>query len=164
VGGTVAQLEAAKDVWRELKQAFEICQATEKARVSQIVEAIDPIYLRSLLNRATGQYATSIRAVVTHLFATHGKITPPQQVKATEQSIYGMHYDITQPVDIVFNTIEDLADLAEHANSPMSEQQQIDMAYVILARQPILQHNVRLWHRRLLAERTWVNMEARARA
>jgi hypothetical protein len=59
VGGTVAQLEAAKDVWRELKQAFEIFQATEKALVLQIVEAIDHIYLRSLLNRATGQYATS---------------------------------------------------------------------------------------------------------
>jgi hypothetical protein len=72
--------------------------------------------------------ATSIRAVVTHLFATHGKITP-QQVKATEQSVYGMHYDITQPVDVVFNTIEDLADLAEHANSPMSEQQQMSMEY-----------------------------------
>jgi hypothetical protein len=99
---------------------------------------------------------------VTHLFATHGKITP-QQVKVTEQSVYGMHYDITQPVDVVFNTIEDLADLAEHANSPMSEQQQIDMAYVILARQPILQHGVRLWHRRLLAECTWANMLAHFR-
>jgi hypothetical protein len=132
--------------------------------VSQIVEAIDPIYLQSLLNRATGQYATIIRAVVTHLFATHGKITP-QQVKATEQSVYGMHYDITQPVDVVFTTIKkDLADLAEHANSPsMSEQQQIDMAYVILARQPILQHDVRLWHRRPLAERTWANMLAHFR-
>jgi hypothetical protein len=93
-------------------------------------DAIDPIYLRSLLNRATGQYATSIRAVVAHLFTTHGTIMP-QQVKAKEQAIFGMHYDISQPVDVVFNSIEDLADLAEHANSPMSAQQQIDLAYAI---------------------------------
>jgi hypothetical protein len=85
---------------------------------------------------------------VTHLFTstTHGKITH-QQVKAKEQAVYGIDYDITHPGDAVFNTIEDLADLAEHANSPMSAQQQIDLAYDIFARQPILQHEVCLWHR-----------------
>ena len=44
-GGTGPQIEAAKDVWRELKQTFELCQATEKALVAQIVESIDPIYI-----------------------------------------------------------------------------------------------------------------------
>jgi hypothetical protein len=155
--GTAAQISAARDIWKDLKQTFELCQATEKALVAQLVEAIDPIYLRPLLNRATGQYTTSIRAVMTHLFTTHGKITP-QQVKTREQAVCAMHYDITQPVDVVFNTIEDLADLAEHSNSPMTAQQQIDLAYVILARQPILQHDVRLWHRRPTAERIWDNM------
>ena len=155
--GTAAQIEAAREVWRDLKHTFEICQATEKALVAQIVEAIDPIYIRSLLNRATGQYSTNIRAVITHLFSTYGKITP-QQVKAFEQTIYAMHYDISQPVDVVFNTIEDLADLADHGNSPMTAQQQIDLAYVILARQPILHNDVRLWQRRPVLERTWANM------
>jgi hypothetical protein len=59
--GTGPVIEAAKDVWRELKQTFELCQATEKSLVAQLVEAIDPIYLRALLTRATGQYSTSIR-------------------------------------------------------------------------------------------------------
>jgi hypothetical protein len=78
--------DAARDVWRESKQAFELCQATEKALVVQIVESIDPIYIRALLNRATGQYSTNIRAVVTHLFTTYGKITP-QQVTAKQQAV-----------------------------------------------------------------------------
>ena len=157
VPGTAAQIEAARDVWRELKQTFELASATEKAMIAQIVDAIDPIYLRPLLNRTTGQYATSVRDVMAHLFLTHGRITP-QQVKAREQAVHNMHYDISQPVDVVFNTIEDLADLAEHASSPMSAQQQIDMAYVIFARQSILQQDVRLWNRRLLVDRTWANM------
>jgi hypothetical protein len=37
--GTAAQIEAAQDVWRELKHSFELCQATEKALVAQIVDA-----------------------------------------------------------------------------------------------------------------------------
>jgi hypothetical protein len=118
------------------------------------VEAIDPIYIRALLNRATGQHSSSIRAVVTHLFTTHGKITP-QQVKAKEQEAYVMHYNIFQPVDMVFNTMDDLSDLAEHANSRMSAQQQIGLAYIIFVRQPILQHDLRLWNCLAVADCTW---------
>jgi hypothetical protein len=155
--GTGPQLEAAKDVWRELKLSFDLCQATEKALIAQIVESIDPIYLRPLLNRITGQYSTDVSAVLLHLFATHGKITP-QQVKAKEMATFNMQYDISLPVDNVFTAIDDLIDLAEHALSPMSPQQMIDLAYVIFARQPILQQDLRLWNRRPIIERTWANM------
>jgi hypothetical protein len=155
--GTGPQIEAAKDVWKELKQTFELCQATEKALIAQIVESIDPIYLRALLNRATGQYSTSIRALLLHLYTTYGKITP-QQVKAKEMELYNMHYDISQPIDTVFNCIDDLAELAEHATSPMSAQQMIDLAFVIFAKQPILQQDLRLWNRKPIADRTWPNM------
>lgn len=154
---TGPQIEAAKDVWRELHHTFEICQATEKALIAQLIDTIDPIYLRALLNRATGQYSTSIRAIILHLFNTHGNITP-QQVKAKEIELYGMHFDISQPVDTVFSCIDDLADLADHAHSPMSPQQMIDLAYVIFAKQPILQQDLRAWNRLPLLERTWLNM------
>jgi hypothetical protein len=154
---TGPQIEAAKDVWRELKRTFETSQASEKALIAQIVESIDSIYLRALLNRATGQYSTSIRALLLHLFTTYGQITP-QQVKSTEMDLYNMHYEISQPVDTVFNQIDDLAELADHANSPMSQQQMIALAYVIFAKQPILQQDLRLWNRRPAIDRTWANM------
>lgn len=155
--GTAPQIEAAKDVWKDLKQTFELCQATEKALIAQVVETTDPIYLRALLNRATGQYSSNIRDLLGHLFDTYGKITP-QQVKAKEMELYNMHYDISQPVDTVFNSIDDLSELSDHAGSPMSPQQMIDLAYVIFAKQPILQQDLRLWNRKPLAERTWANM------
>jgi hypothetical protein len=151
---TAAQIEAARDVWSETKKTFQICQATEKALIAQLVEAIDPIYLRALLNRATGQYSTDIRALLVHLFTTYGKVTP-QQVKAREMELYNLHYDISQPVDTVFNSIDDLAELADHGNSPMTPQQMIDLAYVIFSKQPILQHDLRLWNRRPVLARTW---------
>jgi hypothetical protein len=157
VAGTGPQIEAAKDVWKELQQTFEICQATEKVLIAQIAETIDPVYLQALLNRATGQYSYSIRALLLHLSTTYGRITP-QQVKAKEMELLNMHYDISQPVDNVFNNIDDLSDLAETANSPMSSQQMIDLAYVIFAKQPILQPDLRLWNRKPVADRTWDNM------
>jgi hypothetical protein len=73
--------------------------------------------------------------------------------------LYNMHYDISQPVDTVFNSIDDLSDLADHAMSPspMTEQQMTDLAYVIFAKQPILQPNLRIWNRRPAIDRTYAN-------
>jgi hypothetical protein len=156
-GATAAQLEAAKDVWRELKYSFDFYQATEKALIAQVVDSIDPIYLRALLNRATGQYASGIRDVLLHLFSTHGKITP-QQVKAKEIGIYNMVYSIVLPVDTVFNAVDDLVDLADHAGSALTNQQMIDLAYVVLSKEPIFQQDIRLWNRKPPADKTWDNM------
>jgi hypothetical protein len=124
VAGTGPQIEAARDAWRGLKQDFETCQATDKALIAQLVESIDSIYLRVMLNRATGQYSGSIRAILQQLFQVYGKVTP-QQIKAKNMELYNMHYDISQPVDTIFNCIGDLSDLADHAMSPslMTEQQ-----------------------------------------
>ena len=75
--------------------------------------------------------------------------------------VYNMHYDIVLPVDTLFNSINDLADLAEHAMSPlpMSEQQMIDLAaYVIFSKCPLLQPDLRLWNRRPAANRTYTNL------
>ena len=76
-GATGPQIETAKDVWRELKFTFELCQATERALIAQVVDSVDPVYLRPLLNRVTGQYSTAICLVFVHLlFDTHGNVTP----------------------------------------------------------------------------------------
>jgi hypothetical protein len=95
LAGTGPQIEAAKDVWKELKQTFKLCQATEKALIAQVVKTIDPIYLQALLNCSTGKYSLHIPDLLYHLFTTYGKITP-QQVKAKEMELCNMHYDISQ--------------------------------------------------------------------
>ena len=156
--GTAAQIEAAREVWRALTQSYAIYQATAQALVAQIVEAVDPIYLEALRNRHTGQYSSDTRHVLQHLFATYAKITP-QEVTEKFQATANMYYDISQPVDMIFNAIENLVELAEYANSPMTSQQMIDMAHVPLGKQPIFLNDIRAWTRRPLIERTWDNMK-----
>jgi hypothetical protein len=156
-GATGPQIEAAKDVWRNLQTSFEAYQATEKALIAQVEDALDPIYLRALLNRATGQYSTSLRSMVKHLFDTHGKITP-QQVTSKQLSIYNMMFTIALPVDVVFNSVDDLVDLADHAGSALTDQQMIDLAYQVFSKEPLFRDNIRLWNRKPAADKTWANM------
>ena len=68
-GATGPQIEAAKDVWKDLCYTFQLCHATEQALIAQIVECIDPIYLRAMLNTTTGRYAITVRALLLHLFS-----------------------------------------------------------------------------------------------
>jgi hypothetical protein len=154
--GTGPQLEAAKDVWHELKLSFNLCQATEKVLIVQIIESIDPIYLQALLNCTTGQYSNDVCAVLLHLLPTHSKITP-QLVKAKEMLTFNMHYNMLLPLNTVLNAIDNLIDLAEPALSQMSLQQMMDLTYVIFACQPILQQDLRLWNHRPTVESTWSN-------
>jgi hypothetical protein len=156
-GPTGAQIEAAKDVWRERQYTFELYQATEKALIAQIVEAIDPSYIRPLLNRATLQYTDGVTAIMEHLYATHGRLTP-QLVIAKEQALCNMGYSITMPVDDVFDAIEDLEELAEHAKSPLSTEHKLDLAYTLFMKEPIFHPDMRIWSRKPAADKTWDNM------
>ena len=56
------------------------------------------------------------------------------------------------------NINDDLSELADHTNSPMTQQQMVDLAFVIFARQSILQQDLRLWNRCPAADCTWLNM------
>ena len=109
-GATSTQIEAAKDVWKDLSSTFQICQANEQALIAQIVEIADPVYLRAMLNTTTAHYAANICVLLDHLFTNYGKITP-QQIMAKE--------------------IKDLGKLAEHAGQPMSP---INLTYIIFAK------------------------------
>ena len=162
VGGTGPQIDAAKDVWKDLCSTFQICHATEQALIAQVVEIIDPSYLRAILNTATGRYADNIRALLQHLFDTYGKVTP-QQVMSKEQDLLAMHYDLSHPVDIIFNAIEEYSELADHANQPLTAMQLINLAYVIFAKQPILLQDLRDWNRMPAPDRTWTNMKTHLR-
>jgi len=161
--GTGPQIEAGKDGWRGAQEVFALCQATEKALIAQVVESIDSIYLRALLDRTTGKYAANLRDVLTHLYDTYGTITP-HQVWAKETAIRNMVFDLSMPIDSVFNAIDDLADLAEHAHSAWSHQQMMDLAYMVLVQQPSLQYDLRLWTDTPTINRTWPTMLKHFRA
>ena len=156
-GATGPQIDAAKDVWKDLNSTFQICHATEQALITQVIAVIDPSYLRAMLNTATGRYATSIRALLLHLFTTYGIVTP-QKIMSKEHGLANLHYDLSHPVDIVFNAIKDLSELAEHACQPMSQMQLINLAYVIFAKQLILLQDLRAWNRLPLIDCTWPNI------
>ena len=66
--GTGPQIAAAKDVWHDTIFTFELCQATEKALIAQVVDAVDATYLAALSNVNTSRYGDIICALTEHLY------------------------------------------------------------------------------------------------
>ena len=65
--GTCSHIEAAKYVWRDTKFTFELCQATEKALIAQVVDAVNTTYLTALRNVNTSRYGYSILALTQYI-------------------------------------------------------------------------------------------------
>jgi hypothetical protein len=78
--------------------------------------------------------------------------------------IITMHYDLSMPMDKVFNAIGELGDLAEAGGSLISSEQMMDLAYLILSKVPMLQQELLRWHRRPIVAKTWPNMLIHFRA
>ena len=145
--GTGAQIEAAKDSWCHTKLIFELCQATKQAIIAQVVDAVDATYLAALRNVHTSRYGDSIRLLKQHIYCTYGRITL-QQVKSCKLELYNMPFDLSLSVDSIFNAVVDLTELSDQTGTPMTTDHSFILAYVIFARQPILQQDLRAWHKK----------------
>ena len=77
--------------------------------------------------------------------------------------LYNLPFDLSLPVNYIFNAIDDLIELADQASMPMTNDQAVNLAYMIFARQPILLQDLRAWHKKPAAEKTWPNMKVHLR-
>ena len=68
-----------------------------------------------------------------------------------------MTYDPAQPIDIIFNSINDLVEYARAVKAELSQSQTVNLARVILHRQQIFKDIIRAWKRTNAAYKTWDN-------
>ena len=58
-----------------------------------------------------------------------------------------MIYDPSQPIGIIFNSIDDLVEYAREAEAQFTQIQTINLALVILNRKRIFKDNIWVWKR-----------------
>ena len=60
-----------------------------------------------------------------------------------------MEYQIQEPIAIIFDAIEDLAEIGETAGRLYSSDQIINIGYIVLSKNRIFRSDIRKWTRRL---------------
>ena len=79
----------------------------------------------------TNKITRTIPDILTHLFNAYGHVTPTKLYKL-KQKDKTMQFLPQEPVDMLNTEIDDLADVAELASSPIKDRQRVDMEYIIL--------------------------------
>ena len=128
----------------------------QQSLIALVQDAIDIKYTNAIRNRITGQLPGDIRLIKTHLFTTYGKINE-QELQTKYDDTTKMSYSVSDPIDDIFNAVEDLCEIAEFADTPYSPRQQVNIGYLIVNKQPIFRSDVRKWMRKPPAEKTWLN-------
>ena len=104
----------------------------------------------------------TIPVILDYLFSNHGRVTPAM-LHHEKKQVKKMFYDPQHPVDFMFNKVEDPLDLSIAASANFSEQQLINIAYVLLTSTGKYQHYISEWSRLALEQNTWAHFKTRFR-
>ena len=130
----------------------------QRALTQQLVAAIDPKYISALRNRVTGQLPQDVRNIFLYLFRVYGKIKT-EFLLEKKYELETRSYYISDPIDTIFNEIEDLAELGELSAKPFSESQLIDFGFIIINKCRAFRSDIRAWMRRPDHEKTYTNFK-----
>ena len=153
-GTTLHMTTTLKDLHQEHLRVFREVIGVEQALLQQLVEAIEPQYLSALRNRQTNSITVPLYDVLTYLENTFGRVTPNMLDDRAEE-VARLGYTVHQPIDIVFNAIDDLADYAELAHIPLTQRQTVNKAYVLLLKTGQFKEPIREWNRKPPNEQNW---------
>ena len=78
------------------------------------------------------------------------------QLSEAETALRAIVYDLQDPIDeALFQRIDDHAELANMASTPISERQKIDLAMLIIIKSKRFAQDIRTWNARAENDKTW---------
>ena len=162
-GTTAAMSTVLKDQHTESMRLFREVTGVEKALKQQILKALDKEWLLAITDRNTQSLTGTVAQILEHLFETYGFVSQAMLEKK-EEALKNLDYHPRQPVDLVFNAVDDLADYAEMATTGAFTQTQIiGKAYSQFNRTGLLSQAVTEWNRKPAVQKTWINFKTHFR-
>ena len=133
IKGTETQYQIAQrgDEHSEALRLFKEFVGVERALLQQIVAAIEPKYLKTIRNLVTNKIIQSIPDIFNYLFETDDDVTP-QELRHLATQVESMTFPPNEPVDTIITEIDNLGTIADLNHALMTEQQKVNMAYLLL--------------------------------
>jgi hypothetical protein len=95
-----------KEAHQERIQLFREVQGVEKALMQQIVQAVEAPYPSSIRDRDSNSFRGTVHDILTCLQEVYGRVSP-QMLEDRDNDLRSMVYKPQQPIDVVFNAVED---------------------------------------------------------
>lgn len=151
-GTTAVNASAMKDAYEEQKRVYNECEGIETAIKQQLLNAFEPDYLADLIDRDTQSFLQPVHEIFEYLYKAYGTVTIAE-FHDIQQQLEDAPLSLTIPLTVLWNKIEDLKELAEHINAPISENQCINIALRKLIQTKAFTEEVKQWNH--LPNKTW---------
>ena len=151
---TQFQIQQARDVRAENVRLFREVLAVERTLIQQIVAALDAKFLKALREPVTHKITKTIPEILTYLFNAYGYVTPTELYEL-KNKVETMQFSANEPVDTLTTEIDDLADIADLAESPISDRQRVDIGYLVLQRCRPFKVGLKEWNDLPTNNKTW---------
>ena len=151
-----------REQFKEALRVYHEVHNVDKALKQQLVSALEPMYLDAVRDQTTNTIIMDVHDIMQHFFDQYGDVTP-ETFQEREATVKSYTYDLDTPIDNLFKEIEDLVDLSGTAHIPMTPEQAITIAYVILWRTSALKESLREWNNLPAADKTWTRFKTHFR-
>ena len=99
-----------------------------------------------------------IPTILNFLYNNYGCITP-QQLEDKTTIVKSTTYNPSQPIDLIFNSIDNLVKYALAAEAELTQSQTINLSLVILHKQRIFKDGICAWKCTTSAYKNWDNFK-----
>jgi hypothetical protein len=163
LNSTGAQIEDARRRFEDNLIAFNACALIEWTIIQQINTALDEDCLADLIGDDTGLLEGTIPEIIQALFDTYGSITP-QSLTAAKAKVEAVTYNHGRPIVTIFTEINEYASMAEAVHAAETTKQLINIGIIIITRSTIFSSNIRKWHDKPIADKTWPDFKEHFKA
>ena len=118
--GTAAQIASAEDSYRTTKKLYLETLLLKQTIIQKTIEAVDTKYLSALRNPVTGKITPLVPTILDFLYDNYGRIDP-QQLDDKTTIVKSMTYDPAQPINLIFNSIDDLVEYTLAAEAELTQ-------------------------------------------
>jgi hypothetical protein len=158
MGGTAAQISAARHIWEEDVQTYRTYTSVQQSLKKQIISVFEPMYLDILNDSMVGYANIMARDILDHLFKTYSNITAVD----LEINFENMRraWDPQQPVESLFKQIQDCANYSEAGGVLIGHPQQINVGYAKIFATGHFMSSCRRWNEKHTIEKTWTQFKS----
>lgn len=148
-----------KEDHKEAIRLFREANNVEKALLKQLSEAIPELYLKRFRSRHTNTLTASLPVILAYLFQTYGDISE-EELTSADETLKAKVFDITQPIEVMYNEIQDLQDLATAANNAYSDKQLVSLGIHLVKNMNDFEKGLIDWYARPTVDHNYTNFKS----
>jgi hypothetical protein len=152
-GATGPQILAITRDHTKTHQIWKEYLTTDKNLKQQILAAVNETYYCTLRNQIMGFANVTTCQLIKHLYKTHGNIMPADLIE--NDKCMKAAYDPSQPIEVLFDQIEEAVDLADSANAAYTISQIVAIAYNSVFQTRLFADACREWRHQQSTYKTW---------